>query len=209
MTPPPLAICLFGPLRVTVRGAPLPRVRTRSVEWLLALLTLRHGRPVQRAWLAGTLWPESSSSRALQSLRDDLLRLRQALGAESSRIQAPARDSLTIDLTGAVVDLLEFDAAIRAGDEEAPPLRPRGGTHCHASGLTRLGGRWPSWASPLKTNGPGAAPGAARQRQHCLPCRFGGGEVSFRYLDHVTPLLAGDARGPVVPDRIDPVEDWA
>src|SRR5437588_170890 len=77
MTPPPLAIHLFGPLRVTARGEPLPRVRTRSVEWLLALLTLRHGRAVSRSWLAGTLWPESSGSRALQSLRDDLLRLRQ------------------------------------------------------------------------------------------------------------------------------------
>jgi DNA-binding SARP family transcriptional activator len=38
---PPLTIQLFGPLRVTGGGEPLPRLRTRSVEWLLALLTLR------------------------------------------------------------------------------------------------------------------------------------------------------------------------
>jgi hypothetical protein len=63
MEPSPLTIYLFGPLRVTVRGEPLPRVRTRSVEWLLALLALRHGRPVSRAWLAGTLWPESDPRR--------------------------------------------------------------------------------------------------------------------------------------------------
>src|SRR5712691_9082695 len=85
MTPPPLAIQLFGPLRVTVGGEPLPRLRTRSVEWLLALLTLRHGRAVSRSWLAGTLWPESSGSRALQNLRNDLMRLRQALGPERDR----------------------------------------------------------------------------------------------------------------------------
>ena len=95
MTPPPLTIQLFGPLRVTVRGEPLPRVRTRSVEWLLALLTLRHGRAVQRSWLAGTLWPESSGSRALQNLRNDLVALRKALGPESGRLQSPARDALT------------------------------------------------------------------------------------------------------------------
>ena len=119
MTPPPLTIQLFGPLQVAVRGAPLPRVRTRSVEWLLALLTLRHGRAVQRSWLAGTLWPESGETRALQSLRDDLLRLRKALGPESGRIQSPARDSLRLDLAGAAVDVLQFDAAIQAGDEES------------------------------------------------------------------------------------------
>jgi non-specific serine/threonine protein kinase len=119
MTLPPLAIQMFGPLRVTVRGEPLPRLRTRSVEWLLALLTLRHGRAVQRTWLAGTLWPESSESQALKNLRNDLLLLRKALGSEGERIQSPARDALTIDLAGAVIDVLQFDAAMQAGDEES------------------------------------------------------------------------------------------
>src|SRR5262249_54514327 len=54
MTPPPLPLHLFGPLRVLVRGEPLPRVRSQQVEWLLALLALRHGRSVKRSWLAGT-----------------------------------------------------------------------------------------------------------------------------------------------------------
>jgi predicted ATPase/DNA-binding SARP family transcriptional activator len=119
MAPPPLTIHLFGPLRVTVAGESMPRVRTRSVEWLLALLTLRHGSAVSRSWLAGTLWPESSGSQALENLRADLVRLRKALGPESSRLQSPARDSLTLDLTGAVVDVLQFDRAIQAGDEES------------------------------------------------------------------------------------------
>jgi predicted ATPase/DNA-binding SARP family transcriptional activator len=115
----PLTIRLFGPLRVCVSGEPLPRVRTRSVEWLLALLTLRHGRTVSRAWLAGTLWPDSSESRALQNLREDLVRLRKALGPEAARIQSPARDSLRLDLADAAVDVLQFDAAIEAGDDES------------------------------------------------------------------------------------------
>jgi predicted ATPase/DNA-binding SARP family transcriptional activator len=119
MTPLPLAIRLFGPLCVMVGGEPLPRVRAHSVEGLLPLLVLRHGRAVDRAWLAGTLWPESSGSRALQNLRNDLVALRKALGPEGGRIQSPGHGSLTLDLAGAAVDVLQFDAAIRAGDEES------------------------------------------------------------------------------------------
>src|SRR5262245_60253052 len=111
MAPPPLSIRMFGLLRVTVGGEPMPRVRTRSVGWLLALLTLRHGRAVHRSWLAGTLWPQSSGPQALENLRADLVRLRKALGPESGRLHSPARDALTLDLAGAAVDVLQFDAA--------------------------------------------------------------------------------------------------
>src|SRR5215831_3369518 len=109
MTLPPLTIRLFGPLQVIVQGEPLPWVRTRSVEWLLALLALRHGRAVSRAWLAGALWPESDEGQALANLRSDLVRLRQALGRESGRLQSPARDTLTLALDGAEVDVVQFD----------------------------------------------------------------------------------------------------
>lgn len=117
MSPPPLTIQLFGPLRVLVVGEPLPPVRTRSVEWLLALLVLRQGRAVDRSWLAGTLWPESEESKALHNLRNALVSLRKALGSEGERLQSPSRDTLTLDLTGAAVDLLAFDAAMQAGEE--------------------------------------------------------------------------------------------
>jgi DNA-binding SARP family transcriptional activator len=101
MTTPPLTLTLFGPMHMLVNGQPLPRVRTRSVEWLLALLTLRQGRVVERSWLAGTLWPESEESQSLQNLRQCLLSLRQALGEEARRIQSPTRNTLTLDLEGA------------------------------------------------------------------------------------------------------------
>jgi predicted ATPase/DNA-binding SARP family transcriptional activator len=68
--------------------------------------------------LAGTLWPESEESRALQNLRDDLMRLRKALGLEAHRIESPTRDSLSLDLEGADVDLLEFDRGTKEGAEE-------------------------------------------------------------------------------------------
>src|SRR5436190_1959377 len=96
----PLTICLFGPLHVFIQGEPMPRVRTRSVEWLLALLVLRSGRQVSRSWLAGTLWPDSEETQALQNLRNALLSLRKALGSEAGRIYSPTRDTLALNLEG-------------------------------------------------------------------------------------------------------------
>src|SRR5947208_3572443 len=69
----PFTLHLFGPLRVEVRGEALPRLPSRSVEWLLALLALRHDRSIDRSWLAGTLWPDSDELRALQNLRNNLV----------------------------------------------------------------------------------------------------------------------------------------
>src|SRR5262245_23486715 len=113
----PLTLQLFGPLRVLVHGAPMPPVRSRSIAWLLALLALRHGRAVERAWLAGTLWADSAEGQARHNLRDALLHLRKALGPESGRLQSPTRDTLTLALEGAQVDVVQFDAAMKAGDE--------------------------------------------------------------------------------------------
>lgn len=97
----------------------MPRPRSRSCEWLLALLVLRHGRAVDRSWLAGTLWPDSEESRALTNLRNALLNLRKALGPESERLQALGRETISVSLDGAEVDLLAFDLAIAAGDDDS------------------------------------------------------------------------------------------
>ena len=66
---------------------------SRKGQWLLALLILRHGREIQRGWLAGTLWPDSPEDRAYGSLRISLNDLRRALGAEAHRLRScsPAR----------------------------------------------------------------------------------------------------------------------
>lgn len=119
MTAAPLTIHLFGPMRVLIQGEPMPRLRTRSAEWLLALLVLRHGRTLQRSWLAGTLWPDSEETQALQNLRHALLLLRKALSPQRERFQSPTRDTLTLDLSGIETDVLLFDQAIRQGEEEA------------------------------------------------------------------------------------------
>src|SRR5437667_195674 len=61
----PLAIRLFGPFEAQLHGAPLRPLRTRKVQWLLALLILRHPGEVERSWLAGLLWPNALPSQAL------------------------------------------------------------------------------------------------------------------------------------------------
>jgi predicted ATPase/DNA-binding SARP family transcriptional activator len=107
-----LAISLFGPFTVLVNGAPLPRLHSRKQEALIALLALRHNRPVERAWLAGMLWPDASASQGLATLRRYLTDLRRVLGPEARRLCSPTVSSLALDLTGAVVDLLLFDWAV-------------------------------------------------------------------------------------------------
>src|SRR5262249_28633994 len=110
MPTPGLTLRLFGRLQVLVDGEPMARARGRSIEWLLALLVLRHGRTLERAWLAGTLWPESEERQALHNLRNVLVALRKALGGEGGRIQAPTRGTLTLGLGSAEAEVARLAA---------------------------------------------------------------------------------------------------
>src|ERR1043166_2984703 len=95
---PPLAVRLFGPLQVSVQGQPLPPLRSRKGSRLLALLILRGGAEVERPWLAGKLWDETSDEHALAALRNSLTDLRRALGPEASRLSSPTSRTLRLDL---------------------------------------------------------------------------------------------------------------
>ena len=112
----PLRIRLFGSIEVQVNGQPLPRLRSRKGQELLALLVLRQGRQVERDWLAGVLWVESGESQALANLRLTLTDLRKALGAQAQRLSAPTPRTLSFDLSGATLDTVEFDTGIASGD---------------------------------------------------------------------------------------------
>jgi DNA-binding SARP family transcriptional activator len=111
-----LCLRLLGSFELRRGGEPLPRVRTRFAYWLLALLALRPGQDVERSWLAATLWPESPEARAYHSLRSSLADLRSCLGPDADRLHASSPHSLSLDLAGAEVDLLAFDAALARGD---------------------------------------------------------------------------------------------
>src|SRR6266516_1134463 len=110
-----LEICLFGPMAVRIGPCPLPRLRSRKGLWLLALLTLRAGRDVERDWLAGTLWPEYDEAQARRSLRQSLHDLRLALGPEARRLTSEAPRMLRLEVSAASVDVLAFDAALARG----------------------------------------------------------------------------------------------
>jgi DNA-binding SARP family transcriptional activator len=97
---PSLSIRLLGPLAVQLRGASLPRLRSRKGDGLFTLLVLRAGQDVSRAWLAATLWPDSSPSGALALLRRELTALRRALGPEAARLISPTFHTLRLDLSG-------------------------------------------------------------------------------------------------------------
>jgi DNA-binding SARP family transcriptional activator len=113
---PPLALHLFGAFEVSVNGVPLPRLRSLKGQWLLALLTLHTNQEVERAWLTGLLWPDSSEGAAFANLRCSLKDLRRALGPEAARLRSSTTGTLCLDLTGAAVDVLGFDAALARGD---------------------------------------------------------------------------------------------
>ena len=94
----------------------------------------------------GTLWPDSRESQALAYLRQSLTELRHALGTEATRLQTPTRQTLALDLAGAEVDLLAFDADMQQADTAALQ---------HAVALYRgplLEGCNEEWALPERAN---------------------------------------------------------
>src|SRR5207247_7683645 len=96
--PTRLSLRLFGTFEARVHGSPLPHVRTRRGEWLLALLALRAGQEVERGWLAWTLWPQSREAQALTNLRESLYDLRRAAGAAAPCLLSPTPRTLALDL---------------------------------------------------------------------------------------------------------------
>jgi len=112
---PALRITLFGPIQVLIHGYTLPRMQSRKGMWLLALLTLRHNRPVEREWLTSVLWPDTGQTQAFANMRPILSELRNGLGDQSKRIQSPNRQTLMLDLDGSDVDVVAFDAAAKSG----------------------------------------------------------------------------------------------
>jgi non-specific serine/threonine protein kinase len=113
---PPLILHLFGSFEARLNGQPLPRLRTRKGQSLLAFLALRAGGEVERDWLAALLWPDSAEALARHSLRTSLADMRRALGTAAGLVRSPSRRALALDLGGAEVDVLAFDEAVARGD---------------------------------------------------------------------------------------------
>jgi len=116
-----LVIRLLGPMEVRVGGDAIPQLRTRKGLWLLALLALRANRDVDRAWLAGMIWPDYEEADARRSLRQSLHDLRTALGSESWRLRSASRRVVRLDIAEDNVDVLVFERLAAIGD--TPSLR--------------------------------------------------------------------------------------
>jgi predicted ATPase/DNA-binding SARP family transcriptional activator len=114
-----LVMGLLGPLVVLRNGGPIPGLRTRKGQWLLALLALRSGREVERSWLGALLWPESGQQPVMANLRSSLKDLRRALGLAARWIASPTPRTLRLELAGVEADVVTFDAAIARGDPAA------------------------------------------------------------------------------------------
>ena len=114
---PILRIRLFGSPEIRVCGSPLPPLHSRRGLWLLAILALRAGRPIDRLQLAGLLWPDSLDSTALHNLRQTLADLRRALSPAAICLQAESKSLLALDVSTAHIDALAFDAAVAEGTE--------------------------------------------------------------------------------------------
>jgi len=110
---PSVEFRLLGGIDVRLGGGPLPPLRSRREQWLLALLVLRHDRDTAREWLATTLWPDNDEPQALFYLRKSLSNLRQALGTEAARLLSPTPRTVRLDLSGAFADVAAFDSALK------------------------------------------------------------------------------------------------
>lgn len=103
---------LFGQGEGRVEGVPFPRLRARAGWNLLALLTLHSHQPLERSWLAATLWPDSSEAQALYNLRRNLVDLRRALGEQEWRLASPTPRTLCLDFRNAFCDVHAFDSLL-------------------------------------------------------------------------------------------------
>jgi len=112
---PGFLVRLFGFFEAHLNGVPMTGLRVRDAERLLALLALNHGRMLQSASLAATLWPETGS---LESLRQSVTHLRSLLGEQGERLKS-SKGGLFLDLEGAEVDVVAFDQAVASDNIQA------------------------------------------------------------------------------------------
>jgi DNA-binding SARP family transcriptional activator len=113
---PEFGVAVLGQFRL-LRGLNVVQV-PRASQRLLAFLAL-HGRIVERAAVAGALWPEASEPHAYSSLRAALSRL------QSTARKALATSQLELGLAeGVIVDVYHAKALARRLLDPAVPPAP-------------------------------------------------------------------------------------
>ena len=117
---PLLEIRLFGQAEVLVHGQDLAPALSKRALWILAILALREGKPIERNRLAGMIWPDSTDSAALFNFRQTLAGLRRSLGDAKDLLQNVSPRSVSLPPVSKVrVDVLEFDACSKGDDQKS------------------------------------------------------------------------------------------
>ena len=117
-------LALLGDFELTRGGTTI--TLPRPCQRVLALLAL-HNRPLDRSFVAATLWLEARDDRAAGNLRSALWRLRQS-GHELLRVAGPQlrlAPSITVDLHGASARahrLLDSPQHLEDDDLDESPL---------------------------------------------------------------------------------------
>lgn len=121
------SIRLFGKMEARANGMALPGLHLREGERLLAYLTLHSGILHTYRQLALLFWPseahqnEEYDGGSYPSTRQAIYSLRRALGAQAWRLSSSGKSVVAFDLTGADVDVVEFERLVQG--EEVPDWR--------------------------------------------------------------------------------------
>src|SRR4051812_22100459 len=118
-------------LRVHLIGAMLAQTptgadalpRTRKARAVLAYLCLAGGRPIPRVRLVGAIWERVTDAQARVSLRQALLDLGLALGAQRSDLLVTDRDTVRFRVDRCWIDALAWPDLADA-QPEAADLQP-------------------------------------------------------------------------------------
>ena len=116
---PPVVVCVLGGFRLIKLGRPVSVRRGSKVQALLANLALRPRRGIPRDELLTLVWPTSDLDLAGQSLNTLVSSLTHSLGdalaGKPPVVHELGSYRLNVE-SGVHVDIVEFDAAVDAGD---------------------------------------------------------------------------------------------
>ena len=116
----PLEIHMLGPLRLSRGGRPVALPPSRKVRALLAYLALAQ-KPVARGPLCELLWDVPNDPRG--ELRWCLSKIRGLLDDDACRRVHTDGDTVQLDLSQCLVDVLDVLRAAEAGIETLSPER--------------------------------------------------------------------------------------
>src|SRR5262245_2187913 len=113
-----LGLRLLGGFELETDGRRL-RLPSRKAQALLAYLALRPGRAHTREALTTLLWSDTAGTRARQSLRQTVLRVRRVFAAARNRGFVVEGEQVALDTAAVGVDVARFGRRWRQGTAES------------------------------------------------------------------------------------------